>query len=138
MISVTRRYRFPAAHVLSQPHLSPAENERLYGKCANPNGHGHNYGVEITVSGEVHPKLGHVVDRDRLDRVVQTRVLDRFAHRMLNDDPAFQAYVPTAEHIASFLHRDLRGPIADATGARLLRVRVLETRRNAFEYEERR
>ena len=136
MIALTRRYRFPAAHVLAQPWLSQAENERIYGKCANPNAHGHNYGVEITVAGEVDPETGVVADRERLDALVQARILDRFAHRLLNDDPAFQQHVSTAEHIARFVHDELEGPIAEECGARLVRVLVEETRRNRFETGE--
>ena len=133
MISLTRRYGFPAAHVLAHPSFSPAENERVYGKCANPAGHGHDYGLEVTVSGEVDPRSGRIVERDALDALVGTRVLDRFSHRMLNDDPAFGERVPTAENIAAVIHDELEAPVADL-GARLLRVRIRETRRNSFVY----
>jgi 6-pyruvoyltetrahydropterin/6-carboxytetrahydropterin synthase len=136
VIALTRRYRFPAAHVLAQPWLSQAENERLYGKCANANGHGHNYGIEVTVAGDVDPETGVVADRERLDGLVQTRIVDRFAHTLLNDDPAFKAQVPTAEHIAELVHGELEGPIAEECGARLVRVLVVETRRNRFETGE--
>lgn len=135
MIALTRRYRFPAAHVLASPAFSPEQNERIYGKCANPAGHGHDYGLEVTVTGEVDPRSGSVCDRDALDTLVQERVLSRFAHRLLNEDPAFTGpgRVPTAENIAVVIH-DALAPGVAAAGARLLRVRVQETRRNAFVY----
>lgn len=135
MISLTRRYHFPAAHVLAHPALSPQENERTYGKCANPAGHGHDYGLEVTVSGDVDPASGWLIDREALDAVVAERVLDRFGHRMLNEDPAFGERVPTAENIAAVIHAELALPIAE-TGARLVRVALQETRRNQFVYGE--
>jgi 6-pyruvoyltetrahydropterin/6-carboxytetrahydropterin synthase len=131
VIQLTRRYRFPAAHVLAHPTLSPEENERTYGKCANPAGHGHDYGLEVTVAGEVDAASGRLVSRDDLDALVGERVLARFGHRMLNDDPAFGERVPTAENIAAVIHAELAEPIA-AAGARLVRVSLQETRRNRF------
>jgi 6-pyruvoyltetrahydropterin/6-carboxytetrahydropterin synthase len=136
LIAVTRRYRFPAAHVLRHPALSDAENERLYGKCANPNGHGHDYGLEITVTGEPDPATGFIVAPEALDAIVRERVLDRFDHRRLNDDALFRERVPTAENIAIVVHRELSAPVASACAGRLLRVRVVETARNQFDYEE--
>ncbi len=133
MISLTRRYRFPAAHVLASPLLSDEENDRIYGKCANPTGHGHDYGLEVTVTGDLDPKTGRIVDRDVLDALVEERVLSRFAHRMLNDDAAFCERVPTAENIARVIHGELDAALL-AAGARLVRVYLQETRRNGFEY----
>ena len=133
MIALTRRYHFAAAHVLRRDDFDEAENRRVYGKCANPNGHGHNYGVEVTVTGPVDPRSGRVVEPERLDAVVQSHVLDPLSDRYLNDEPAFRELVPTAENIARVVHAALEEPIAEETGARLLRVRVDETRRNRFE-----
>jgi 6-pyruvoyltetrahydropterin/6-carboxytetrahydropterin synthase len=135
-VSVTRRYRFPAAHVLRNPALSDAENARLYGKCANPNGHGHSYALEITVAGPIDPGSGQVVDPLWLDELVGERVVARFGHRLLNDDPAFQVRVPTAENIARFVEAELAEAVAAHGEARLARVRVVETRRNSFEIGE--
>lgn len=132
-VAVTRCYRFPAAHILRRDDLSQVENERLYGKCANPAGHGHNYGVEVTVAGPVDAETGVVVDPGWLDGLVRERVIERLAHRLLNDDPAFQRNVPTAENILRFLEEELAEPIAAHGDARLARVRVVETQRNAFE-----
>jgi 6-pyruvoyltetrahydropterin/6-carboxytetrahydropterin synthase len=134
MIQVTRRYRFPAAHVLRSDQLSAAENETIYGICANPNGHGHDYGVEVTLGGEVDPHSGQICPAGVLDEIFADRVARRFAYRMLNDDPAFADRVPTAENIARTLYQRLEGPVAERCGARLVRVRVIETGRNSFVY----
>lgn len=132
MIELTRCYRFPAAHVLARDDFSAERNERTYGKCANPGGHGHNYAVEVTVSGAVDARSGELMPRAQLDALVDERVVTRFAHRLLNDDPLFADRVPTAENIARAIHAQLETPIADAGSARLVRVRVHETRKNSF------
>lgn len=133
MIAVTRRYRFPAAHVLRSDRFSAAENERIYGKCANPAGHGHDYGLEVTLTGPLDPETGAIVPVAQLDALVRERVLDRLGHRLLNDDPWFREAVPTAENIALVVHRELSDALAGRSAARVLRVRLQETRRNAFE-----
>jgi 6-pyruvoyltetrahydropterin/6-carboxytetrahydropterin synthase len=134
VIAVGRRYEFAAAHVLRQPSWSDAENRRVYGKCANPNGHGHNYGLEVTITGPVSPDTGQIIEPERLDEIVRRRVLERFDQRMLNEDTLFQGVVPTAENIATVVHGQLAGAFTGRTGVRLLRVRVVETRRNHFDY----
>ena len=137
MIALTRRYRFPAAHVLRHPGLSDTDNVRIYGKCANPAGHGHDYGLEITVAGDVDLASGQIVARDQLDALVAERVLDRFGHSLLNEDPAFAERVPTAENIALTAFAELAPAIAAVRpGARLVRVRLEETRKNSFETGE--
>jgi len=136
VISLTRRYALPAAHVLAHPSLSAKENDRIYGKCANPAGHGHDYGVEITVTGPVNSVTGRIFEPDALDEIVRDHVLSRFAYRRLNDDPAFEDRVPTAENIALVIHDQLAERIAARVGARLVGVRVRETRRNSFSYGE--
>jgi 6-pyruvoyltetrahydropterin/6-carboxytetrahydropterin synthase len=132
VIQVTRRYGFPAAHVLRSPALSDAENRRLYGKCAHRAGHGHDYGVELTLAGAVDPETGQLVPVEVLDAIVRERVLERFSHRCLNDLEPFRALVPTGENIARVLQRELEDALR-ARGARLVRVRVVETLRNQFE-----
>lgn len=132
MIALSRRYAFPAAHVLRHPSLSEAENRRIYGKCANPAGHGHNYAVEVTVTGPGDERTGRILDPGALDRLVEERVLARFSHRMLNSDPAFAELVPTAENIARVVYRELAGLLPKLASASLLRVRVHETRKNSF------
>jgi len=136
VISVSRRYQFVAAHLLRQPQLSDAENERIYGKCANPNGHGHNYGLEVTITGPVNPDTGRIIQTERLDEIVRHRVLERFDHAMLNHDPLFLRVVPTAENIAMAVHGQLESAFAGQEGARLLHVRILEPGRNHFDYGE--
>jgi 6-pyruvoyltetrahydropterin/6-carboxytetrahydropterin synthase len=132
VIALTRRYSFPAAHVLSHPALDAAENRRIYGKCANPAGHGHNYGVEVTVTGPTDPRTGRVIAPETLDRIVAERVLSRFSHRMLNGEPAFAEWVPTAENIARVVYRELEQGLEALSPLRLVRVRVQETRKNTF------
>lgn len=133
MIAVTRRYRFPAAHVLRSEAFSDAENRRIYGKCANPGGHGHDYGLEITLTGPLDPETGAIVPVAQLDALVRTRILDRLGHRLLNEDPWFRKSVPTAENIVLAVHRELSDALSDRSAARVLRVRLHETRRNIFE-----
>jgi 6-pyruvoyltetrahydropterin/6-carboxytetrahydropterin synthase len=135
---LTRCYRFPAAHVLAMPHVSQAENERIYGKCANPAGHGHDYGVEVTLKGPVDEQSGRVVDPARLDALFAERVARHLGHRMLNELPSFRdaKLVPTAENIARVIWDALAEPVAALGDARLARIRVVETRRNSFVYGE--
>jgi 6-pyruvoyltetrahydropterin/6-carboxytetrahydropterin synthase len=132
-VSVTRRYRFAAAHVLRSRVLSDAENERIYGNCANPNGHGHNYGLEVTLRGPVDAESGSVVSIAWLDNAVRERILDRLGHRLLNDDPWFADRVPTAENIATFARDEIAAALGGDNPVVLERVRLHETRRNVFE-----
>lgn len=136
MITLTRRYRFPAAHVLRSAALTDAENERLYGLCANAHGHGHDYGLEVTVAGAVEPETGAIVPLDRLDALVRVHVLERLGHRLLNDDPWFADAVPTAENIALAAWRELSAVLAAEARVRLVRIGLRETRHNVFECGE--
>ena len=100
MVYLTRRYRFSAGHRLHNDALSPEENRRVYGKCNNPNGHGHNYLLEVTVSGNIDPATGMIFDLVALDGIVNRRVLDKFDHKNLNlDMENFRALVPTTENL---------------------------------------
>ena len=135
MIELTRRYRFPAAHVLRSRELSDAENQRVYGKCANPAGHGHDYGLEVTVTGLVDPRSGSILPPEQLDALVRDRILCRLDHRLLNADPWFRDAVPTAENIALAVRDELARAV-EGSGARVVRVRLVETRRNFFECGE--
>jgi 6-pyruvoyltetrahydropterin/6-carboxytetrahydropterin synthase len=132
VIELTRRYGFPAAHILSHPSFSAEENQAIYGECANPNGHGHNYGVEITVTGPIDERTGRILSPDLLDRIFEERVESRFARRLLNDDEAFRDRVPTAENIALVLHETLADEVAKRSSADVIRVRIVETRHNSF------
>lgn len=134
MIRLTRRYDFSAAHVLARPDWSDERNRSVYGKCANPAGHGHNYALEVTVRGKVDPASGRLVPLARLDALVRRRVLEPLDHRFLNREVAeFESVVPTAENIVRFVWRALKGELAPAV---LDRVRLLETRNNFVEYSE--
>ncbi len=134
MMTLTRRYRFSAAHVLARRDWTPERNLAVYGKCANPAGHGHNYAVEVTVHGEVDPATGRLVSLERLDALVKARVLDALDGRWLDRElPEFAREVPTAENIARFVWRALKGEISPAV---LHRVRLVETANNCVEYSE--
>jgi 6-pyruvoyltetrahydropterin/6-carboxytetrahydropterin synthase len=130
VISLTRIYRFEAAHRLVTPALSDEENRRIYGKCCREGGHGHNYEVEVTVSGEVDARTGFLLSREEMDRRVRTALVDRVDHRNLNDlvDPRD---VTTGENLATLFWSWLEPRFVDRP--RLTRIRVLETARNRFE-----
>jgi 6-pyruvoyltetrahydropterin/6-carboxytetrahydropterin synthase len=130
-IELGRRYRFAASHRLHSDRLSKEENYRVYGKCNNPYGHGHNYVVEVSVSGTVDPATGMIVNLADLDNFVAREVIDAFDHKSLNEDvEAFRETVPTTENVCKEIYQRLkRFPLA-----RLERVRVEETSNNAFEF----
>jgi 6-pyruvoyltetrahydropterin/6-carboxytetrahydropterin synthase len=130
---LTRRYRFSASHRLNSDTLTPGENARLYGKCNNPFGHGHDYVLDVSVEGPVDAS-GQIVDRGELDALVQDRVLGQVDHRNLNCDlPELQNQVATTENLAFAIQRMLAH---DWTlPARLARVRISETARNTFDLE---
>jgi 6-pyruvoyltetrahydropterin/6-carboxytetrahydropterin synthase len=126
-----RRYSFAASHRLHTDRLSKAENARVYGKCNNPYGHGHNYVVEVHVSGQVDPATGMIANLAELDEYVQREVLDEFDHRDLSQDiPAFREVVATTENLCVEIFSRLKRFPA----ARLERIRIEETGKNSFEY----
>ena len=131
-ISLTRRYHFAASHRLHTAKLSEEENKRVYGKCSNPYGHGHNYIVEVTVTGPVDPETGMIANLGKLDPFVQREVIEPFDQKFLNEEVAeFGEQVATTENVCSEIFRRLKGfPLA-----RLERVRVEETSKNSFEIE---
>ncbi len=127
------RTHFAAAHRLARPELSQHENEAIYGKCARPHGHGHNYLLDVTVRGSIDPRTGMACDLGVLQTLVQDLVVEPFDHTFLNKDVAhFASCVPTAENIALHIVDLLSSPIA-ATGARLHKVRLQESPNNAAE-----
>ena len=130
---LTRRYCFPASHRLYSEALSAAENLATYGKCSHPHGHGHNYALEVTVSGQVDATTGIVCNLADLDRLVQNEVLDVFDHSNLNTLTVFQAKVPTSENLCRQIYDTLRRKF---TPAQVARVRLEETRKNSFECGE--
>ena len=130
---LTIRTHFAAAHRLARPELSQEENEQIYGKCARPHGHGHNYLVDITVRGAIAPRPGMVCDLSALQRLVDDLVVEPFDHTFLNKDvPFFAECVPTAENIALHIADRLSSPIK-AIGAQLHKVRLQESPNNAAE-----
>jgi 6-pyruvoyltetrahydropterin/6-carboxytetrahydropterin synthase len=139
MVYLTRRYRFAAAHRLHSGALSEDENHRVYGKCNNPYGHGHNYVLEVTVGGPVDPATGMVMDLGLLDETVERKVLERFDHKHLNlDVENFRNLVPTTENLCIEIYKLLRTELEASNGARSARlkgVRLEETNSNFFEYE---
>jgi 6-pyruvoyltetrahydropterin/6-carboxytetrahydropterin synthase len=126
-----RRYRIAASHRLHAEKLTEEENSRVFGKCNNSYGHGHNYVVEIHVSGPVDPATGMIVNLTDLDKFVEREVIEPFDHKSLNEDIAtFRAAVPTTENLCREIYQRLKGfPLA-----KLERVRIEETSNNAFEY----
>lgn len=131
MIYLTRRYRFSASHRLHNPRLPEDENERIYGKCANPGGHGHNYALEVTVAGAPDPVTGMVVDLDQLDNFVSREILEPFDLSYLNMDKSFADRVPTTENVCVEIFRRLRGGFRQAP---VTCVRLEETSLNSFVY----
>ena len=131
-ISLTRRYWFAASHRLHSPELSDVENQRLYGKCNNPYGHGHNYGLEVTLTGPVDAETGMIANLAELDPFVECEVIDAFDHKYLNEEVVeFRSIVPTTENVCRAIYRRL----AKFLAARLERVRIEETSKNSFEYD---
>jgi len=131
-VVVTRREHFNAAHRLYNPAWSDAENARVFGPCANPNYHGHNYDIDVSVSGGVDSATGYVVDIKTLKDLIEAHVLRRMDHKNLNlDVPEFAATNPTAENIVVQCWRWL-APVIPA--GRLVRIVLWETDRNVVEY----
>ncbi|MGH9395282.1 MAG: 6-carboxytetrahydropterin synthase [Terriglobia bacterium] len=139
MIHLTRRYHFSASHRLHSGSLSADENLRVYGKCNNPYGHGHNYVLHVTVAGELDPATGMALDLALLDRVVEEEVLEPLGHTHLNlDVEIFKRVVPTTENVCMEIFRLLRQRLEKEiprSPARLRKVLLEETQSNYFEYE---
>lgn len=132
LVYVTRKVHFNAAHRLHNPDRSDAWNRRVFGKCNNPNWHGHNYVLEVTVAGEPDPETGYVIDLAELKRIVEERVLSRVDHANLNLDVDFmQGILPSTENFAVAIWRQLEGTLPSG---RLHAVRLYETERNVVEY----
>jgi len=132
-VFVTRQVHFNAGHRLFNPSRSRAWNERVYGPCANPNGHGHNYVLEVTVAGQPDGETGYVIDLVKLKRIVEKAVVDPCDHRNLNKDvPFLKGIIPTSENLAVAFW----GKIApEVTSGRLHCVRLYETPRNFVDYK---
>lgn len=130
-VYLTRRYMISASHRLHTLALSDEQNWETYGKCNNPHGHGHNYAVEVTVSGPVSEETGMVCNLVDLDTVVQREVVERFDHQNLNTLTEFADLVPTTENLAQVVYHNLK---QNFKAAHLEKVRIEETSMNSFEY----
>lgn len=125
MVYLTRKAEFSASHYYHNPSFSQTENQRIFGKCNNPNGHGHNYTLEVTVKGGVDTKSGFVVDLKQLKEIMNSEVLEVLDHRFLNKEvPEFASKIPTTENIAIVIWERLAPKLK---AAQLHRVRVYET-----------
>ena len=129
---LSRRYRLSASHRLHSEHMSDAENQSTYGKCNNPYGHGHNYVLEVTVSGKVDESTGMVCNLVDLDECVQREVVTRFDLENLNMRPEFADSVPTTENLCIVIYDFLKRIFSLA---HLEKVRLEESMMNAFEYD---
>lgn len=131
-VAVFRKEHFNAAHRLNNPEWSAEKNENVFGKCNNPNFHGHNYELIVQVTGEVDPETGYVLDMKVLSSVLKEFILDRFDHKNLNlDVEEFKSLNPSAENIAIVIYSILRSKIDSGLD---LKVRLYETERNFVEY----
>jgi 6-pyruvoyltetrahydropterin/6-carboxytetrahydropterin synthase len=126
---LTRRYRFPAAHRLHLDDLSDADNRRIYGKCNNPHGHGHNYALEVTVSGQIDPETGMVCNLADLDLFISQEIVARYDHMDLNRLTEFASTVPTTENLCVAIFDRLKR----FQYAKVEHIRIQETKKNSFE-----
>jgi 6-pyruvoyltetrahydropterin/6-carboxytetrahydropterin synthase len=132
VVTVTRRLQFNAAHRVHNPALSDEENERLFGKCNNPNWHGHNYTLDVSVRGGIDEKTGYVIDLAVLKRIAEQKAVDLIDHKNLNLDVAFmRGVIPTSENIIVAIWRELAPAI---TPGKLVRLVLWETPNNYVEY----
>jgi 6-pyruvoyltetrahydropterin/6-carboxytetrahydropterin synthase len=135
VVTVIRRLRFNAAHRVHNPALSDAENVALFGKCNNPNWHGHNYTLDVSVAGEVDETTGYVLDLSLLDDIVSREVVDKVDHRNFNVDVDFMRGInPTSENIIVAFWRVLEPALKPA---RLTKLVLRETENNSVEYDGR-
>jgi 6-pyruvoyltetrahydropterin/6-carboxytetrahydropterin synthase len=134
IVYATRRERFNAAHKLWNPTWSDEKNHQCFGKCANPNWHGHNYELFVTVKGEPNPDTGYCIDLKQLSKIVDERVIEKLDHRNLNLDVDFmQGIMTSCENVAIAIWEQLEGPISNL-GCTLHSVKVYETENNIVEY----
>ncbi|MFA3781544.1 6-pyruvoyl tetrahydropterin synthase family protein [Melioribacteraceae bacterium 4301-Me] len=132
-IYITRRETFSASHRLYNENFTDEENERVFGKCSNPNGHGHNYILEVVVKGEPNKNTGYVIDLKILKSIIRENVIKKVDHKNLNIDVDFlKGIIPTAENIAIGIWNELKDKIPDA---KLYAVKLYETENNYVEYK---
>ena len=133
-VFITRRERFSAAHKLSRPEWTPEQNVAVFGKCSNPNWHGHNYELWVTVKGEPDAETGFVTDLSIISKIIKERVLDQVDHKNLDMDVAFmKGKQSSTENLAIAIWNELQAAV-DAQGCTLHCVKVAETENNSVEY----
>ncbi|QPJ65488.1 MAG: 6-carboxytetrahydropterin synthase [Candidatus Nitrohelix vancouverensis] len=133
MIYITRKLEFCASHRLYNPTFSDEKNAAVFGLCNNPNGHGHNYTLEVTICGEVDPKTGMVLDLKELKRIINQEIVDKVDHRNLNVDVDFlQGVIPTAENLAIHFWNILEDKISNG---KLHQLKLFESDRNFVVYK---
>ena len=134
MIYITRRERFNAAHKLFREDWSDEKNLEIFGKCSNPNWHGHNYELFVTVKGEVNPKTGFVMDLKELKNIIKTYITDKLDHRNVNLDVDFMKdKMASTEVLTMEIYKQLQGPI-ESYGVKLHKIKLCETENNYVEY----
>lgn len=130
--AIIRKAHFNAAHRLHNPRWSAEKNREIFGKCNNPNFHGHNYVLEVKIIGDVDPQTGYVMDIKELKEIINSEVTDKYDHKNLNLDVAdFAELNPTAENIAAVIYRNIKNRLEQNFE---LKVRLYETERNIVEY----
>lgn len=137
MIYVTRKSHFNAAHRLHNPDKSDEWNIKTFGKCNNPNWHGHNYVIEVTVAGEPDPETGYVIDLGKLKKIIKYRILDPCDHKNLNlEVPFLKGIIPTSENLVKAFYNELEADVnsAASNSSTLYSVKLFETERNIAEY----
>lgn len=133
MVLVTRRETFSASHRLYNPELTDEQNHELFDKCANPNGHGHNYVLEVTIAGEPKDETGYVMDLKKLKEIIRSEVISKVDHKHLNFDVDFlHDVIPTSENIVKAIWNILKNKMGDV---RLYSIRLAETENNSVEYK---
>jgi 6-pyruvoyltetrahydropterin/6-carboxytetrahydropterin synthase len=134
MIHITRRERFCSAHRLFNPAWTEEKNNEIFGGCANPNWHGHNYDLFVTVKGEIIPEFGYVMNLKDLSQIIRKQVTNKLDHRNLNDDVDFLKGVMTStENVAIAIWNQLK-PEIEKHGVQLHCVKLVETENNSVEY----
>lgn len=134
VVHITRRERFSAAHRLARADWSPEKNLEVFGKCSNPNWHGHNYELWVTVAGEPSPETGFVIDLSQLGRIMREQVIDLVDHKNIDLDVDFmRGRYSSTENLAIAIWEQLEGPIT-ALGGRMVKVKLQETENNYVEY----
>jgi len=134
MITITRREHFSAAHRLFLPHYSDEENLEVFGKCSNPNWHGHNYILFVTVKGEPDPETGLIIHLRHISRLIEDKILRKVDHKNLNLEVDFlQGKIPTSENVAIGIWNELEKDIRQL-GAILHKIRLEQSENNIIEY----